>query len=171
KAVIKGREVGENLVILIRKTKATSIDGCLRKIGEYETDLRLKLIKKGVYKPDQHKQMFTLVEKKEIIKILGEQVGTIDGLIKRIKEIFTDGEEEDGILLSSIHRAKGGEWERVWFLNSFLIPSVYATSEEELRQESNLSYVAITRAKKELIYINIFQDEEEELAVMGEQEL
>jgi len=41
-------------------------------------------------------------------------------------------------------------------LNPELIPSKYASTEEELQQEQNLKYVAITRAKSELIYIRNF---------------
>lgn len=167
KATIKGREIGENLIILIRKTQAHTINGCLEKIAGYETELRLKLLKKGVYRPDQAKAMIQLVEKKEIIKVLAEQVGTINTLIEKVKQIFVDDSKE-GVLCMTIHKSKGGEWPVVWFLNSFLIPSSYAVTEDELIQERNLLYVAITRAKQKLIYIDMFETEEEEEELIEE---
>ena len=59
-----------------------------------------------------------------------------------------------GVTLSTIHKAKGLEWDTVWLLNKSLIPSPYAQSEKALRQEPHLLHVAITRAKLNLKYIN-----------------
>ena len=48
------------------------------------------------------------------------------------------------------------QWEndRIMFLCPELIPSKYATTDWMFEQEMNLKYVAITRAKKDLIYIS-----------------
>ena len=65
------------------------------------------------------------------------------------------------VTLSTIHRSKGLEWSRVYFLDSWRLPSKFAKisleagNPEPLRQENNLSYVAITRAKHELIFIDM----------------
>lgn len=59
----------------------------------------------------------------------------------------------DAVVLSSIHRAKGFEWDVVFFLDSFRIPSKYATQAWQLQQEENCRYIAITRAKRELYYV------------------
>jgi superfamily I DNA/RNA helicase len=65
------------------------------------------------------------------------------------------------VTLSTIHKAKGLEWSRVYFLDSWRLPSKFAKiafeagNPEPLRQENNLSYVAITRAKHELIFIDM----------------
>lgn len=58
------------------------------------------------------------------------------------------------VTLSSGHKSKGLEWDSVIHLDSHLIPSRYASSEEELRQEDNLRYVIETRAKRRLILAN-----------------
>lgn len=52
---------------------------------------------------------------------------------------------KEGVVLSSIHKAKGLEWPRVWFLDRKLIPSKYAKEDWEKQQEDNLYYVAVTR--------------------------
>lgn len=159
KATIKGREIGQNLINLIKKTKALTIEQCLKKIDVYEFDLRQKLYKTGCYKPDQHVQMLMLVEKKEIIKILSSDFPTIKLLIKKIGDIFVEN-SDDGIQLMTIHRAKGLEFNRVFLLNKDLIPSPYACSKDELEQEKNLLYVAYTRAKKEFVFLQ-FEEEED----------
>ena len=61
--------------------------------------------------------------------------------------------DEDYLILSTIHSAKGQEWKSVYVLNAVdgCIPSDLATrSATELAEERRLLYVAMTRAKDEL---------------------
>lgn len=58
-----------------------------------------------------------------------------------------------GPVLTTIHGAKGLEADRILILEPELMPSKYAVTEVELQQEQNLMYVAATRAKEELYYI------------------
>jgi DNA helicase-2/ATP-dependent DNA helicase PcrA len=65
--------------------------------------------------------------------------------------------DEDYLVLSTIHSAKGMEWDTVFVLNvvdgSF--PSEFATGKQELvEEERRLLYVAMTRAKNELTLIS-----------------
>ena len=55
------------------------------------------------------------------------------------------------VVLSSIHKAKGREWNRVYWLQTG--PSKWARKEWELQQETNLCYVATTRAKSALYLV------------------
>ncbi len=61
--------------------------------------------------------------------------------------------DEDYLILSTVHSAKGQEWESVYILNvtdgSF--PSEFAAGDRKLiEEERRLLYVAMTRAKREL---------------------
>jgi DNA helicase-2/ATP-dependent DNA helicase PcrA len=61
--------------------------------------------------------------------------------------------DEDYLILSTIHSAKGQEWKSVHVLNVVdgCIPSDMATgSAEDIEEERRLLYVAMTRAKEEL---------------------
>jgi DNA helicase-2/ATP-dependent DNA helicase PcrA len=61
--------------------------------------------------------------------------------------------DEDYLILSTIHSAKGQEWKSVHVLNLVdgCIPSDLGTgTTEELEEERRLLYVAMTRAKDEL---------------------
>ena len=61
--------------------------------------------------------------------------------------------DEDYLILSTIHSAKGQEWGHVYVLNCVdgCIPSDLATGEtEEIEEERRLLYVAMTRAKDTL---------------------
>ena len=64
--------------------------------------------------------------------------------------------DEDYMILSTIHSAKGQEWGTVFVLNCVdgCIPSDLATgSGEEIEEERRLLYVAMTRAKDDLFLI------------------
>lgn len=61
--------------------------------------------------------------------------------------------DEDYLILSTIHSAKGQEWKAVYVLNAVdgCIPSEMATgSAAEIEEERRLLYVAMTRAKQRL---------------------
>ena len=64
--------------------------------------------------------------------------------------------DEDYLILSTIHSAKGQEWKSVFVLNCVdgCIPSDLATgSSDEIEEERRLLYVAMTRAKDELALV------------------
>ena len=65
--------------------------------------------------------------------------------------------DEDYLILSTIHSAKGQEWQSVYILNVVdgCIPSDMATgSPAEIEEERRLLYVAMTRAKDDLHLIS-----------------
>ncbi|HJV62481.1 MAG TPA: 3'-5' exonuclease, partial [Albitalea sp.] len=62
-------------------------------------------------------------------------------------------QDEDYLILSTIHSAKGQEWRAVYVLNAVdgCIPSEMSTgSAAEIEEERRLLYVAMTRAKRHL---------------------
>jgi len=83
---------------------------------------------------------------------LADGARTTEDLKAAIKAIF---ESPAPITLSSIHKAKGLEWSRVWFLNPNPIPAKRSATEEEFQQEHNLRYVGITRAKHDLVFFDL----------------
>ncbi len=61
--------------------------------------------------------------------------------------------DEDWLVLSTIHSAKGCEWDVVYLIHAAdgFLPSDLATgSAEEIDEERRLTYVALTRAKRDL---------------------
>lgn len=98
---------------------------------------------------------FLLDLKDTMLFLLEPGFTTKEQLEKRLDTMFTPDLPTDGkyIIFSSIHRAKGLEANRVFILSPENLPHYLATTPQELLQEKNLHYVAITRAKKELIYV------------------
>jgi len=63
--------------------------------------------------------------------------------------------DEDWLVLSTIHSAKGCEWDAVYVIHAAdgCLPSDMATgSEEEIEEELRLTYVAMTRAR-DFLYV------------------
>lgn len=81
-----------------------------------------------------------------------ETSGNYEEMISMIKGFFSpvekNGEASEVLTISTIHKAKGREWSRVfWLGRAQFQPSKFAKLEWELGQEKNLCYVAATRAK------------------------
>jgi DNA helicase II / ATP-dependent DNA helicase PcrA len=58
-----------------------------------------------------------------------------------------------GVWLSTIHAAKGLEWRAVCVLGASegTLPSLYATTQDQVEEERRLFYVALTRAERNLV--------------------
>lgn len=85
-----------------------------------------------------------------------EMHGTYEEMIAMIRGFFAtsydNGDSREVLTLSTIHKAKGREWKRVfWLGREQFQPSKFAKLEWELGQEKNLCYVAATRAKLDLV--------------------
>lgn len=96
--------------------------------------------------------VFMLDETIKIIESLTKENDTPEMVIDRVKKIFKET-KSNGICLSTIHKSKGLEAERVFILHPELMPSNQARTRMELEQENNLIYVAYTRAIKTLGFI------------------
>lgn len=151
KSKIRGKEIGEGILALISKTGGKTVDGLLKNLDLEKEHLHNKLKQLGVKKPSLHPKMETLMQKIEVIQCLCEEVDTVKELRSLISNIFSD--EVKGILLSTIHKAKGLENDKIFFLAPELIPSKYATQPWQYEQEQNLFYVCVTRAKTSLVYV------------------
>lgn len=75
----------------------------------------------------------------------------------RLARLFMSEEEaETGgageVRLGTVHKTKGLEADRVFVLCPELLPHPMAKTPEDMQQERNLAYVALTRAKRELVW-------------------
>lgn len=153
--VVRGRDIGAGLIALIDKLNAKDIPDLLTKLVEWKKNEVVKALAK-----DPDADLTNIEDKAESLMVLSEASVnlTITLLKKELGDLFQINEKEDKrdvVILCSIHRAKGLEADRVFILNKELMPSKYAKKPWEKKQESNLEYVAITRAKKSLFFISV----------------
>jgi superfamily I DNA/RNA helicase len=152
KSKIKGKDIGEGVLGLINKTGTKTLRGLIAMLDIERNRLLKKLKKRGIKHPSLHPKMELLNQRVDVIKCLIGEVNNVSQLKALIKGIFSD--DIKGIMLSTIHKSKGLENDKIFFLCPELIPSKYCTQDWQYEQEQNLKYVCITRAKKELIYVN-----------------
>jgi DNA helicase-2/ATP-dependent DNA helicase PcrA len=156
---IEGREVGKSLTKLATKwTSIKTINALETKLTAYLERETTKLLAK------KQEQKLQLVEDKvETLRVIAERCREesktqIGDVVAYIEELFADS--VTGILtLSTIHRSKGREWKRVFWLDRpNTVPSRYARQQWQVAQEMNLAYVCATRAMEELIDLEAAPD-------------
>ncbi len=67
--------------------------------------------------------------------------------LNAIKERTVQNSQEADLIVTTAHKAKGLEWDKVIVLKGF----IDLTKDDVIQEEINLFYVAITRAKKRLV--------------------
>jgi len=148
KATIKGRDIGKNLVSLIRRmhVRNGSITSLITKLEEYR---HKELVKFVALKRFQ--KAISLDDRIETLYALSDGLTGISELEANIADIFRD--DRVGVMLSTVHRAKGLEADNVFLLRPDLLPHPMARTGWSMKQEQNLKYVALTRAKQELTFV------------------
>jgi superfamily I DNA/RNA helicase len=152
KSKIRGKDIGEGILGLLTKIGVKRLEDLKNCLDEEYDRLIAKLKSRGIKRPDYHPKAELLLQRSEVLLCLAEQMTSVKELRECIEDIFTD--EVEGILLSTIHKSKGLENNTIYFLCPELIPSRFAVMDWQFEQEQNLRYVAITRAKKHLIYVS-----------------
>lgn len=153
KATIQGRDIGSGLISTVKKLKADSITDLVAKVSNWVFNETTK--EQAKRNPNENK-IISLQDRADCIFAFTEGVNTVQEVISKIEAIFTDDKNGIGIKLSSIHRSKGLEAKRVFFLQprGGTCPHPMAQSEWQRRGEQNLLYVGITRSIEELIWVS-----------------
>lgn len=151
--IVLGRDIGKGLISLIKKIGGRDIPNFSHNLENYERREVAIFISKG-----KENRAFALQDKVTCIEIMMENLKedeySLNGLIDNIEKMFKD-QKGNLITLCTVHKAKGLEAETVYILDRFsLMPSRWARQDWQLEQEDNLIYVAITRAKKKLVYLS-----------------
>jgi len=150
KAIILGRDIGQNLISLIKKVqkqaRVTNLRDTLWEMQEY---VRLEVGK--LLDADKGTRAQILEDKRDTIEALSDGCRTVAELEQRITDVFSD--DKEGVVFSTVHKFKGGESERVYILEPGLMPHPRASQSWELVQEMNLKYVSVTRSKRELYFV------------------
>ena len=163
KSFIRGKDIGNNLKALVKSTKQDVLnvdcneDGVFVRLYDDLFVSRNKLMEKFDIDADTAMNSPQIQNKLDMInalEILAEGINKSEEIIEKIDEIFPKRDKKDGISLSTIHKAKGLEANNVFIACESLMPSKSAKKNWEIRQEYNLMYVAYTRAKHTLGFIN-----------------
>jgi superfamily I DNA/RNA helicase len=153
-ATVRGRDIGQGLVMLadkIKRRRTSKGKGLLDALYAYREDSLAKL-----GHPSKEAQRQSLSDKIDTLLVLAEECTTFDQIKVKIQSIFSDvqnGDLKNLILCSTAHKAKGLESERVFVIHPELMPLPFVRQDWQKRQEMNLKYVSITRSTRELYYV------------------
>jgi len=148
---VLGRDIGQGLAKLIDRLKAQTIE-------ELELNLEAwsqREIAKAEAKDDGGKAARIADQAacvQALIDALPEDRRSVKQLRDQIEGLFSDS---NGVTIcSTIHKAKGLEWSKVWYLE-YDRATPWARQPWQQKEERNLQYVATTRAKQHLIHIRL----------------
>lgn len=152
---VEGREIGSGLIKLARRWKVSTTDKLLVKLEKYLEREQTKWLAKG-----REEKAAAVADQVETLKVIIERCSllqrhAVEEVIASINQMFGDtreGETAKVLTLSTIHKSKGREWDRVFILGrARYLPSPWARKEWQQVQEANLEYVALTRSKDTLV--------------------
>jgi DNA helicase II / ATP-dependent DNA helicase PcrA len=139
-ANILGKDIGENLFSIIKKSKKKSILSFLEWLNKWEMKEKEQLLVKYPRASTDN-----IVDKAECLRILCEETKSIKDLNDNIESLFKDNIEKDIVLHASIHAIKGKETKDVFVLID--------TLRHHSEIEQNCNYVAFSRAKERLFLV------------------
>jgi len=147
---VLGSEIGQGLIKLVNQMQATDIDDLQVKLTSWrDREMSAAMAK------DQEQKAAGIADRAECLFVMMESLPeitrTVQGLIGRITALFQD--DEPTLTLSSMHKAKGMEWENVVIYRYDLMPSPWARQPWQAQQEQHLDYVARTRAMNYLMFM------------------
>ena len=161
KAFVMGTDISASLITMIescrRKTEDFSCENVFARIYNEKNKLVNNIINKEKcteQEAEENSLVISFKDKISTLETLSNGCLTGDDLIAKLKIIFSD--DSEGICLSTIHKSKGLEADRVFIIHEELMPSKHAKKDWEKAQERNLMYVAYTRAKSVLGFVTDF---------------
>lgn len=155
---IEGRDIAQGLLNVIGKWKVKKLEALENRLSDYLARETQKAQTKG-----NDALVGVIQDKVDCIracmeKCYAENKTRVDELKSLIESMFSNADDKttrkDLLTLCSVHKSKGLEWDRVFLLGrQDFMPSKWAKKDWMKVQENNLIYVAITRAKRDLVEV------------------
>ena len=149
KVNIRGQNLKKSMIDLIKKTKTNDLLIMTDMIIDYRETEAERLKQEG-------KNPVSMLDKVGVILEFAKESEDVNDLIHYIDTLMNDKDKE--ITFSTIHSAKGLEAENIFFINSWLIPTTWASKDWEFQGERNIMYVALTRAKNRTYFVDIHDE-------------
>lgn len=151
RAEIRGENIAQRILTILSCSKSDNIEDIIRETAAMGLD--------GT-EPDNDEDIrgntVMCYEMCQIFKILSMSCSTKDDAKRYIEKAFITRNQSGVVSLSTMHRAKGLEANNVFIAYPELLPSPMCKDDNEwqMEMEKNLEYVALTRAKKKLFFLN-----------------
>ncbi len=145
RARIEGKDVGEQLRNIVLSFKADSVPRFIERVQGWQVKVA-KRAKKIKNEDVRAAKLEEIADMAEMLTALAAGCNSVAEILTRTDSLFGDAKDNPtpSVVLSSVHKAKGLEADRV-----FLLAETFSTRNVE---EQNIYYVAVTRAKKQLTF-------------------
>lgn len=138
---------------IIDKMKASDVDDLSIKLQAHRMRETARL-----YAIKQDNKAEALEDRLDTIEVFLDGLDTDDYTIQRLKNdissLFSDNMQSFAVKLMTQHKSKGLEADRVFILDFALNEKFMSKASNQQKQEYNLAYVAVTRSKRELTFID-----------------
>jgi hypothetical protein len=152
-ARIEGKDIGKQLLGVIDRIKARSVPDFMGKLRAW-ADRQLRRFAKSKHFKQKADSIADTVE---MLEAMAEGAANMAEISSRADRLFGDSSKDNrpAVVLSSVHRAKGLEWDKVYLLHrTFNRRTSFGgkpIDPQQAREEKNIYYVALTRAKRHLV--------------------
>jgi len=151
-AYIEGRDVGATLLSIHDKMGGRDCQSYLEALDSWGAEKIGRLV--GDPDSDQFKNSLQTVEDQvATLSALAEDAKQVSDIRNRLTTIFQDSDKAayKAVVFSTVHKAKGLEWGRVFLLRDTFKSCSW---DAKVTENNNIAYVAITRAKNSLVWVN-----------------
>jgi superfamily I DNA/RNA helicase len=152
RAYVKGRDVGAGITALVDRQRARSISELSDKLRSWHARESKKASK--LLPAAAEARMELVTDQLEVCQALVEDSRDLGELRAKLARLFSEGDLES-VMCSTTHRAKGLEAENVYLLEGTF--RGFDEDSEPGSEEQNIVYVAVTRAKRRLVWVSGFE--------------
>lgn len=139
-ANIRGADISKGLLWMIKKSQANTVSDLMNYLETWRASEIQRLSEKN-------RRYDWVDDKADCLLAFCAGAGSVEQVKASIRRTFTEGDSSSRVTMSSAHRAKGSETDRVFVLNDTF-------NRDKSQEENNLLYVAWTRARKSLFIVN-----------------
>lgn len=150
-ARVRGRDIGRNLIALVKQVSGrfgytwSSFVNHLKELEREQIQAKQHLDNSDLAVAAVRDRIETIIAIYQYSK-----PDSLTELESSIAGLFSD--DRASVWLSTVHKAKGLEADRVFILQPELMPHPMARKDWEKEAEANIKFVALTRAKRELYF-------------------
>jgi superfamily I DNA/RNA helicase len=115
-ARIEGKDIGKQLLGIVKKLNAKSVPDFFKRLSRWE-DKQLSRLKNA---KNNEAKCAAVRDTRETLEAVAEGCASVAEIADRILSLFQDSDKPEGqkpaVVLSSVHKAKGLEWDRTFML-------------------------------------------------------
>lgn len=151
-----GRDFGAELKAVLKQVKKATVCDTRLALSEWAMKMVRKYMASG-----KQQEASSVLDKKSSLELLidyalgmSSQYSYDTFICETLDKIFSKQEKPAAVRISTIHRSKGLQADRVFLVDFDMLPlTMDGMTSRDTQQELNIMYVGVTRAKSELHFV------------------